>query len=274
MQDVLERFHDLTIEMRQQRYCLMMWFVKGQGKYVIDFEEYDVTDGIMFFLSSLQYHDIENITDFAGYGIFVSEISFDSMCLSMQKIIKCHFSCIEKNYSVCSITSKNAIAKIQNLLHLMIEENTNGERLIGHAIEMGSLLSMLFVAIFRHGKWNYYTKANIRNIDCLYHANFIEMLEMHFRKIHDEKQYALRLGISLGTLKNCVTNITGQYPMEIINDRIILEAKRLLRYATDKSVKQIANELGFEDTSCFDKFFKRHVGVSPTNFRDGTSQER
>ena len=55
--------------------------------------------------------------------------------------------------------------------------------------------------------------------------------------------------------------------MKLINDRIILEAKRMIRYS-DLRIKEIAFDLGFKDDSYFAKLFKRNVGMSPVEFRE------
>jgi AraC-like DNA-binding protein len=55
-------------------------------------------------------------------------------------------------------------------------------------------------------------------------------------------------------------------PLLIIQNRVILEAKRLLYY-TDKSAKEIAFELGFEDAAYFSNFFKKHTSLSPSLFK-------
>ena len=55
-------------------------------------------------------------------------------------------------------------------------------------------------------------------------------------------------------------------PLTVINDRIILEAKRLLLYS-DKTAKEIAYELGYNESGHFSRFFKKEVGLSPINFK-------
>lgn len=58
----------------------------------------------------------------------------------------------------------------------------------------------------------------------------------------------------------------GKAPSQLIAERLILEAKRLL-HLTHKSIKEIASELGFEDRFYFSRFFKKEVGVAPKIFR-------
>jgi AraC-like DNA-binding protein len=60
--------------------------------------------------------------------------------------------------------------------------------------------------------------------------------------------------------------ITKKSPLEIIRERLISEAKRLLFYS-DKSIKEIAYELGFEDAAHFSKFFKNYTNQNPSNVR-------
>lgn len=72
--------------------------------------------------------------------------------------------------------------------------------------------------------------------------------------------------MSVKTLTNSVGASSFSTPLKIINDRIILEAKRQLCY-TDLKIKEIAFRLGFDDPSYFVKFFKRQTGILPAEFR-------
>jgi AraC family transcriptional regulator, transcriptional activator of pobA len=59
----------------------------------------------------------------------------------------------------------------------------------------------------------------------------------------------------------------GKTPKEIIDDRILLEAKRILAHTTE-SIKEISYYLGFEEPTNFIKYFKKHASVTPTEFRE------
>ena len=76
-------------------------------------------------------------------------------------------------------------------------------------------------------------------------------MEGHFRQIHEVKEYAKALNLSVGTLNKSVTKVSGKRPLEIINERIVLEAKRMLNYSLELRVKQVAAMLGFADVSNF-----------------------
>jgi len=81
------------------------------------------------------------------------------------------------------------------------------------------------------------------------------------------KDYATLLFKSPKTLSNIFSKHIGKSPLTVINERIILEAKRLLLYS-QKSTDEIAQELGYKDTGHFSKFFKKHAGYSPSNFKN------
>ncbi len=92
------------------------------------------------------------------------------------------------------------------------------------------------------------------------------LVEKHFRELHHVKDYANLLFKSPKTLSNIFPKYSEKSPIEFINDRILLEAKRLLLYS-DKSVEEISIELGYKDGGHFSKFFKKHEGKTPTVFR-------
>ncbi|SEM77379.1 AraC-type DNA-binding protein [Chitinophaga rupis] len=92
-------------------------------------------------------------------------------------------------------------------------------------------------------------------------------IEEHFSSLHSAGEYADLLNISTAALNRVCKTHFNKTLSHLISDRIIIEAKRQL-YLTDKPVKQIAYELGFNDEFYFSRFFKNHVAISPQFFRD------
>ncbi|MFU8861617.1 MAG: helix-turn-helix domain-containing protein [Cyclonatronaceae bacterium] len=95
---------------------------------------------------------------------------------------------------------------------------------------------------------------------------FNYLVEQHFRTRHTVAEYAEMLHKSPKTLSNIFSRKQGKSPLQIIHSRILLEARRLLIY-TDKPVKEIGYELGFEDIHTFSRFFKNGEGVAPLDYR-------
>jgi AraC-like DNA-binding protein len=107
--------------------------------------------------------------------------------------------------------------------------------------------------------------ASQTDIDLIRQFSFL--VEEHFRTKKKVSEYAELLFKSPKTISNVFHIHQQKSPLQIIHDRIILEAKRHLFY-TDKSVKEISMELGFEEATQFTKFFKKNTGFTPLDFKN------
>ena len=103
------------------------------------------------------------------------------------------------------------------------------------------------------------------NVDIIRDFNFL--VEKHFRDKHNVAEYADLLNKAPKTLSNLFKKIGEKTPLQFIQDRLMLESRRLLRY-TDKDISQIGYELGFNDVQSFSRFFKKQEGASPLEFRN------
>lgn len=92
------------------------------------------------------------------------------------------------------------------------------------------------------------------------------LIEKHFREEHSPSFYSNKLFLSTRTLSEMLKKTDGKTIRELIKFRLLLEAKRIL-YFTDKSVKETAWELGYEEAGHFSHFFKSNVGMAPNIFR-------
>lgn len=96
---------------------------------------------------------------------------------------------------------------------------------------------------------------------------FQQALEEHFTTERSVHFYAEKLNFSLSTFGRKIKQQLGKSPAALIQERVILESKKQL-HVTYLSVKEIAAGLRFEDEHYFSRYFKKHVGVSPSKFRD------
>lgn len=97
-------------------------------------------------------------------------------------------------------------------------------------------------------------------------GQFKALLDRHFREHRPVQSYADTMGLTAGQLSRICREVLGMSALDVINARLVHEAQRELVY-TVGSVKQLAAELGFEDDAYFSRFFKRHTGLSPRDFR-------
>ena len=95
---------------------------------------------------------------------------------------------------------------------------------------------------------------------------FRTLLNRQFRTQHSLQTYAEQVGVSLGQLSRLCREVLGKSSLQVMNDRLIQEAQRELVYSS-VPIKQLASELGFEDDAYFSRFFRKHTGVSPKDYR-------
>ena len=106
-----------------------------------------------------------------------------------------------------------------------------------------------------------------KDIDLEYALILKDLLENNLVKQKNVGFYANKMNISAKRLNQTTSKIFGKTPKNIIDERIMLESKRLLAH-TNESVKEIAYSLGFEEPTNFIKYFKRHMGKTPVEFRE------
>ncbi|MEQ8242259.1 helix-turn-helix domain-containing protein [Fulvivirga sp.] len=92
------------------------------------------------------------------------------------------------------------------------------------------------------------------------------LVDIHFKTKHQVNEYAEMLFKSPKTLSNLFAKYNHKTPLQIIHERIALEGKRQLLY-TDKTAKEIAHDLGFDDAGSFHKLFKKITGHTPNDFK-------
>jgi len=167
-----------------------------------------------------------------------------------------------------SLAAQLAQSEYEELIGLYnkIEEELNGESDFARMEILSSLLkAFLFVAERNKLKRNLSQKDKDRNKNHL--KEFTQKLEENYKQIRVVNYYADLLNITPKKLNSIVFNSFGKTAKKIIEERILLETKRLLTH-TDYSVKEIGSNLGFTDPTNFNKFFKKYVGSTPVYFRN------
>ena len=106
-----------------------------------------------------------------------------------------------------------------------------------------------------------------KGADLDYTLLFRDLLESNYTVLKSVNDYAKLICISEKRLGQSTTKVLGKPPKEIINDRVLLEAKRLLVH-THLSIKEIGQELGFEDPAYFVRYFKKNTDITPVAFRE------
>ena len=153
--------------------------------------------------------------------------------------------------------------KFNALLLVFEDEFSTQDTIQGEMLRM--LLKRLIIKLTRLAK-EQHLDPELPQADLDLVRQFNLLVENHYRALHAVSDYADLLNKSPKTLSNLFALYNRQSPLHVIHERIALEARRLLIY-TDKSTKEIAYELGFDEVAHFSRFFKKQTGVPPSAFK-------
>ncbi|WP_025742699.1 helix-turn-helix domain-containing protein [Aquimarina pacifica] len=198
-----------------------------------------------------------------GSGITVYQFNREFYCIKdHDKEVSCMGVLFYSNSVITEVilTSKE-LNKLETLHHVFLDELDTVDTIQSEMLQM--LMARFIITTTRLIKQQGGLGKMGDQVDII--RKFTILVDMHFRKEHAVKFYAEKLFKSPKTLSNNFAKFEKS-PLQVIHDRIILEAKRLLIY-TDKSLKEIAYEIGFDDASHLSRMFKKHTSFPPSEFK-------
>ena len=249
---------DLIHDLHRHDFFFMLALQNGQGIHEIDFAPYDVFDNSVFFLRPGQVHQLELKAGCTGYLMeFNTEFYHPKDKLSAQRLRKA------SNKIFCQ-PEVNRFEKLKRILTYIFQEYTGREE--GYQDVIKANLDIFFIEFLRQSLNSKGLSTNINSYTQERLDEFLDLLEIHMATRKQVSQYTDLMNLSSYQLNEITKATVGKTASELINERIILEAKRYL-LATPNQIKDIADHLGYEDVSYFIRFFRKHIGNSPEAFR-------
>lgn len=237
-----------------------IWLTEGMAAYRIDFREVAVKANEILIISSGQVCEFDTKSEYSGKMILFTSSFFtitelDSNFLHTSEIL--NPVNLNKTVPICPQLAGSLITLLDEEL-----------RQPADAFQTGiaqNYLRIILLEAERQLTSSY--SSVISNIG----RRFYNAVERHFRENRNTDYYVNLLGINEKTLSKEVKILTGKTPKVYIDSRTILEAKRLLSYS-NLSVKEIGYELGFDEPTNFNKYFRKHTGTTPAQFRDSAKK--
>lgn len=229
---------------------------KGTSHFEIDFERYHIKKPSLIYIAPNQVHRVLKAENIELCLLAISDENLQPEYLKLLQEISPakplslnskHFSLISRAFLLCI----NLFQEKENKLYLSSLKHS-----------CNTLISLFLSQYLEKSK----QVDTISRFDLVSKA-FKLALEKNFIKNKRPADYAQNLNISVPYLNECVKNTTGFPVTYHIQQRVILEAKRLL-YHSDKSVKEIADELGYEDYAYFSRLFNKTTGMTALTFRN------
>jgi AraC family transcriptional regulator, transcriptional activator of pobA len=243
----------------------ILWFQEGRGRHMVDFADCEVVPNTIFFLSPGQIHHFDVKEGYRGVAIKMctdfmkDEREYESLMVKYNLFYPC-------GSTACYTVDSQTAAVLGQLVAQMEDEAPRAGE-FGNIDILKSLVRVFLVKALRCGG----READARVEDMKpAHALFLQfrrLVENEYKSMHTVQEYADRLNVAVRTLNKCVNDYAQMSPLAFVNSRIVLEARRMVRYS-GLMFKEIASELGFEEPSYFVKFFKRQTGYLPSEFRE------
>lgn len=253
----------------RHHYYTVLWATCTTGTHMVDYKEFTIDPGVVFFVSPGQVHRVTTNNAPIGF-VFMFTDEF-----LQQNFIAKEFISNMGLFSDMAATPPIYLNEDgrKNLLHLSqhIEELFNGNDPFKNEA-IGAYLKLFLIECnkFAQKDENENTQS-IHSSKILLKA-FKDAVEESYNQQPKVSDIAATLNVTPDYLNTIIKNSLGKTAKTYIQNRIILEAKRLGVH-TNLTTKEISFELGYEDPSHFSRFFKKMEGISFTTFRQELMQE-
>jgi AraC family transcriptional activator of pobA len=248
-------------------YYQIIWFKSGEGKHFVDFREYGVLENSMFFIAKNQVHYFDQHTHYQGVLVHFNEIFLIQNSNETDFFLKSNI--FNSPYQQPSCCVGNTIENILEEYIQQISRELESTQAFGKEELLRGYLKSFLIQIQRRkndleqNENNILVAPNEKRVQLV---KFVNLIDENYNKGFTISEYANLLYISSRTLSDLTKDALNKTPLQMVQERIILEAQRLLIHS-DLNINQIGYRLGFDDPSYFVKYFKKHTHTSPSDFR-------
>jgi len=241
----------------------IIWFEKGNPTHLVDFNPIKIKPNTILFLNKNTVQRFDHKTKFEGKAILFTD-SFFCKTESDTKILR-NSILFNDLFSISQFQINKQGNIFSDILQSMASELQKPKDNYQSDILQNLLHNFLLYSERERRKQNFTEIKKSADLDFV--MLFKDLLEINFKNQKQVNFYAKEIIITEKRLNQATSKVFGKTPKEIIDDRIILEAKRILAH-TSNNIKEIGYELGFEEPTNFIKYFKKHSLVTPVKFRE------
>ena len=249
------------LKQKEESTLTIFWNTEAPSRFKIDGKETTLQQNQVLFLT--EFHQLEVLE--IGKGKLV-RFNRSFYCISdHDNEVGCRgilFFGATQTPIICIENSE--LEKFQILWKMFMIEMVSNDKLQTEMLQM--MLKRLIILCTRLYKEQHTkTKDSNGEYDIVREFNFL--VETNYKKLHKVADYAELMYKSPKTLSNLFAKYHDKSPLQIIKDRKMIEAKRLLRYS-QLQVSEIAHQIGYDDVHTFSRFFKSQEKKSPTEYRE------
>lgn len=252
--------------LQRNNYYSVIWLKEGEGKLKSDFRDYEFQKNILFAFSPYQPFMMYDTYGVAGYAICFHQ---DFFCIHKhQEDVACNGLLFNNIYEPPFTPVDGAAASsFEQLVEQMKMELQNGGLAQSELLVSYLKIFLITACRLRVERLPALQKGEPDKKEPLILKDLKQAIEKNFKTKHSAGHYANMLNISTKALGKITKFHFNKSLTHLISERIMIEAKREL-YLTNKPVKEIAYQLGYDDEYYFSRFFKKNVSISPQMYRE------
>jgi len=257
--------------LQRNHYYSLIWVREGSGQLKADFSEYDFSSGTLFAFAPYQPYMFATHLPFSGTAIHFHPEFF---CIHKHhKEVACNGVLYNNIYHPPFVHVDAGSASTLDMICGQIRTEMQNPELAQYELLVSYLKIFLITASRLKIQQQQDAGSMTEGDEPFILQKLKNAIEEHFKSKHAPSDYAEMLYITPKALGKITKKHFNKTLSSLINERIIIEAKREL-YLTNKTVKEIAYELGYGDEYYFSRFFKVNADVSPQLYRDTVGYAR
>ncbi|WP_367753937.1 helix-turn-helix domain-containing protein [Flavobacterium sp. WC2430] len=252
--------------LQRLNYYSLIWIKKGSGRVKVDFSEYDFSANSLLAFAPYQPFMLSTHEKMEGV---VLHFHPDFFCIHKhQAEVACNGILFNNIYEPPFVLIDESASNTLSMVMEQIKIEMQNPALAQYELLISYLKILLITASrLKDQQGIQEPKEAPDTKEPFILQNLKNYIELHFRTKHSASDYADLLHITPKALAKITKNHFNKTLTVLISERIIIEAKREL-YLSNKAVKEIAYELGYNDEHYFSRFFKNNAAVSPQMYRD------
>lgn len=263
--DYLRKYYDHLHFPHKHAFFHLVLFTKGEGTHTIDFSTFDVKPGQLYFMIPGQVHSWHFTGNTDGFIINFSASFFKNFLQNEGYLDRFSFFSGISEEGICQLPPdvlKTATSLLESI-------HTNAADMRRHGDMIRVLLLQLFMIIEDAQAGRQQNAVPQQKLVLL--KGFRKLIDAHYRTMRLPSEYADLLYVTPNHLNALCQDLVGKTAGELIRDRVLLEAKRLLANAA-MTITEVAYDLNFQDNSYFNRFFKKYTGQTPDEFRKSITE--
>ena len=254
----------LEENMIEQMDVIKIVYLKKRSAIILDFNTHQCKSNSLFFISPSQFYQFPENKLTEGIILYFNR---DFYCVEIHdKEVSCDGILYNNIFNVAALPlPAEEIKPIENILEEIKTEFENEDTGVEEMLRL--LLKKLIIKSTRlYKKQNHLQPDNIQKDNLDFLRKYSALVEKEFFSKHAVSDYAEILNITPKNLHKKIKMLSDKTPNELIKNRLLLQAKRYLAHS-ELSSKEIAYKLGYEDEAYFSRFFNKHAGNTPIQFR-------